>query len=1119
MGERIRAYDWTSTPLGPPAQWPQSLKTAIRIMLASRQPIWIGWGEELIYFYNDPYKSIIRGRHPIALGKPTMQVWPEIWPVIGPMLETAMEGVEGTYVEEQLLIMERDGWREETYYTYSYTPIPDERGEAAGILCVNTDDTQRVISQRQLSLLGELGALTADLHTWHEVCERASQALAGDRKDLPFSLFYVLDESGASASLVGTVGIRAGHASAPQTIALSDSSLWPLAETLQSNTPQIISDLRERHLDLPSEPWSQPPAMAVALPVTASNEHGRSGVLIVGLNPFRQYNEDYKSFLSLICRQITGAITIATSYEQERKRAEALAELDRAKTVFFNNVSHEFRTPLTLMLGPIEELQTRAGNSEQRQQIELLYRNSLRLLKMVNSLLEFSRLEAGRIEACYEPTDLAAATTELASVFRSAIEKAGLRFKVECPRLPEPVYVDREMWEKIVLNLISNALKFTFKGEISVALRWCGERVELSVRDTGVGIPPAELPKLFQRFFRVRGAASRTHEGTGIGLALVQELARLHGGEARVESKEDRGSTFIVSIQTGRAHLPPENIRAPLECSQRLGATPFVQEALRWLPETASADNGPPEKLDLLTVPSKAPPLDAPRILLADDNSDMREYVRRLLGSAFRVEAVADGQAALERIQVSRPDLVITDVMMPRVDGFALLKQLRSDAHTRTLPVIMLSARAGEEARIEGLDAGADDYLIKPFGARELLARVESHLKLARLRRENEERVRQSEERFQIAARATNDVIWDADLVAGTVSWNEAIVGLTGLSREQIRPDASWWYEHIHEKDYERVAGGIRAVIDGAANFWRDEYRFRRADGSYAHIFDRGYVIRDAAGKAVRMIGAMQDVTERKKAEEELHAAHEQLADRAIHLDNLVQQRTATLRDTVGELEAFSYSIAHDMRAPLRAIQGFAQILTEEYGAKIDATGQSYLRRMSTSANRMDRLITDVLNYSRVVRFELPVEPIDLDALLRGILESYPSFHARDGEISIEGKLPTAVGNEAALTQVFSNLIGNALKFVATGTRPHLRIRAEKSGDRVRVFFRDNGIGIGRDYHEKIFGIFQRIDKSYEGTGIGLAIAKKATERMSGSIGLESEPGKGSTFWIELPTR
>ncbi len=366
-------------------------------------------------------------------------------------------------------------------------------------------------------------------------------------------------------------------------------------------------------------------------------------------------------------------------------------------------------------------------------------------MKLVNTLLDFSRIEAGRIEAVYQATDLAALTTDLASIFRSAIERAGLSLRVECPPLPEPAYVDRDMWEKIVLNLLSNAFKFTLQGEISVELRAAGQQIELSVRDTGTGIPAEELPRLFERFHRVQNAQARTNEGSGIGLALVQELVKLHGGSIRVESVPGAGTVFTVSIPLGNAHLPADRIQAPrTQVSTALGAEPYIGEALRWLP----AEDFPVASADLsagvefqsassrITPRDAAGALPASRILLADDNADMREYVQRLLGEHYEVVTVADGQAALENARERAPDLILTDVMMPRLDGFGLLQAIRNDPALKNTPVILLSARAGEESRIEGLESGANDYLVKPFSARELLARVASHLTMARIRRE-----------------------------------------------------------------------------------------------------------------------------------------------------------------------------------------------------------------------------------------------------------------------------------------------------------------------------------------------------------------------------------------------
>jgi PAS domain S-box-containing protein len=436
-------------------------------------------------------------------------------------------------------------------------------------------------------------------------------------------------------------------------------------------------------------------------------------------------------------------ITEKKAQEREiARQREELAKLDELKTQFFANISHEFRTPLTLMMGPLEDAigEAEALSPANRERLEFAHRNALRLLKLVNTLLDFSRIESGRIQASYEPADLAPLTAELASVFRSAIERAGMNLRIDCQPISENVYVDREMWEKIVLNLVSNAFKFTFEGEIEVSLRQIDSHVQMTVRDTGTGIPPDELPRLFERFHRAKGARGRSYEGSGIGLALVQELVKLHGGSVRVESEVGRGSSFIVSLPLGKAHLPADRIEpARVASPAGLRTEGYLEEAGRWLPDDGE------------TAPLRAErTASGRRILLADDNADMRDYVRRLLAeSGHDVEAVADGLHALSAAQARKPDLVLTDVMMPGLDGFGLLRELRADPALQDVPIILVSARAGEEARIEGMQAGADDYLIKPFSARELLARVESHLKMARFRRDTAEAVRLRTAQFE----------------------------------------------------------------------------------------------------------------------------------------------------------------------------------------------------------------------------------------------------------------------------------------------------------------------------------------------------------------------------------
>ena len=412
-----------------------------------------------------------------------------------------------------------------------------------------------------------------------------------------------------------------------------------------------------------------------------------------------------------------------------------LGELDSAKTAFFSNVSHEFRTPLTLILGHVERALSTPAGVLGGEDLAALHRNSLRLLRLVNSLLDFSRIESGGLQMSFAPTDLATLTSGVAGAFQSLFQDAGLSLVVECPRLPEPVYVDAAQWEKVIMNLVSNAFKFTFEGEIAVRLSWQGDHVELTVRDTGTGIPEAELPRIFERFHRVEGSRGRSFEGSGIGLSLVHELVRLHGGKVEVESELGRGTTFVVKIPKGFEHLPKERLveESPFSPKSDAAVNAQIFEAKQWEREG--------EDTRVLSTPqptesqSNVTNVTNGRLLVADDNADMREYLRRLLSPHWAVELVPNGAVALARALEAPPDLVLSDVMMPEMDGVSLLNALRADARTSTVPVILISARAGEEARLTGLETGADDYLVKPFSAREVLTRIRTHLEMAKLRR------------------------------------------------------------------------------------------------------------------------------------------------------------------------------------------------------------------------------------------------------------------------------------------------------------------------------------------------------------------------------------------------
>lgn len=780
-------------------------------------------------------------KHPTALGQPVSECWHEIWHILQPLIDTPFFGGPSTWMEDILLEINRHGFVEETHFTIAYSPLPDESQPSGigGVLATVHEISEKVVAERRITVLRDLGARVVEARSAEDSCAVAAETLSKHPKDVPFALIYLFDADRDQAHLAGWAGISRGETLSPPLIRLSENQqVWNLLQVSQTEQLQVVEDLSRFSPEVPAGPWSDPPQQAVIAPIHSNIPHQLAGFFIAGVSSRLKLDDSYRSFIELAAAQIATAVATARAYEEEKRRVEALSELDRAKTTFFSNVSHEFRTPLTLMLGPLEEALWNSGlPKEIHDQLETVRRNSLRLQKLVNNLLDFSRIEAGRMQARYEPVDLSVLTADLASAFRSAIETAGIRFVVNCPALPAPVYVDRGMWEKIVLNLISNAFKFTFEGEIEVCLKSLEGSVELTVRDTGTGIPAAELPRVFERFHRVENAQRRTYEGSGIGLALVQELARLHGGSVHVQSEFGSGTVFTVTIPYGHSHLPAEHINASnSHDSSTAGATAFVQEALRWSPGTAAIGQ---TAASVLPEHSGAEALFyGKRILVADDNSDMRKYLHRLLAPYFVVQTAADGQAALELAKANSPDLVLTDVMMPRLDGFGLLRALREDPATATVPIVMLSARAGEESRVEGIQAGADDYLIKPFSSRELLARIEGVLKLQMVRQQAEQTNRLRTAQFETLLNQAPLGVYLVDNHFRIRQVNPTAMSIFGNIPNLIGRDFEEVIHILWEKNYEELVKIFRHTLETGEPYASVEQSERRLDRNRTQYYE-----------------------------------------------------------------------------------------------------------------------------------------------------------------------------------------------------------------------------------------------------------------------------------------
>ncbi|MDT0481043.1 SpoIIE family protein phosphatase [Streptomyces doebereineriae] len=755
FGELLSGIDWAATPLGPPVSWPGPLVDTLRLMLTSDHGMALYWGAEFATLYNLGSTPIVGAKHPWALGRPYKEVFPEVWAhPVSSHFHYVTDTRKPLLVPDELLIMERHGFLEQCYFDSAFQPVLLDDGTAGGVLQILTETTGRVLGERRLRLLSETGTRTAGLPTPGEVARVVAEVAGSYPDEIPFLGMYLASEPGMQRPAAST-GLR----SAPETVSLNAAdgpAAAMLAQVVDNGAPATLpaaaftgGSMAGQHAAASRLPVEQ----ALALPLHCAGQV--EGVLVVGVNPCFPPAGAYHDFLEVLASAVAGALSAALAHEEQRRRAEALAELDRAKTTFFANVSHEFRTPLTLLLGPLQQALADEDRPERREQLELAERGALRLLKQVNTLLDVARAEAGQTRPALEPVDLAGATAELAGVFRSAFEAAGLTLDVDCPPLPKPVPLDREMWEKVILNLLSNALKFTFTGGAQVQVAAASDWARLTVTDTGTGIPADELPRLFERFHRVRGARSRSHEGSGLGLVLVKDLVEAHGGTVGVDSRLGQGTTLTVDLPFATAQrprpAPPEaDAGSPGEIPREGGGgrpgrrAAYVDEALGWLaadPVPAAATSAAPAPHapathDALHGPSPHES-DRPhraRLLVVDDNADMRAYLTQLLQPDYDVLLAADGRAALEMALAQPVEMVLSDVMMPRMDGFELVRALRADPRTARLPIVLLTARAGEEESVQGRHAGADDYLAKPFSARQLLARVRTGLELSRLR-------------------------------------------------------------------------------------------------------------------------------------------------------------------------------------------------------------------------------------------------------------------------------------------------------------------------------------------------------------------------------------------------
>ncbi|KAL7425265.1 hypothetical protein Q5752_000953 [Cryptotrichosporon argae] len=1187
--------DWSKTSLGPRESWSPQLECMINLVIDSNTQDSLWLGTDFVQIYNQGYSKILN--HPTGFGRPAIEQWASLWEGIGPIIDRGMRG-ESCYFTDDLLLyaIGPTGNFCERYHTWSFVPIRGDGGRVLGLYNPTTETTDAVLARRRQETM-------RDLSEEIQVARSSKQYFAGiadvferNPKDIPFALCYSIakgaDGEGSTLTLEQSVGVPADHPAGPAKIIVaprdilhvddigspapsamsagsgrflhsSERAAWPIAYALQTRQCVVVDDCAAIVKGCPVRQWDALPEAAIIIPICSDGAHEPAqAVLILGLNLYCPLDADYEEWIHVMRAHLTSSLASVRSFEVEQQRLLDKERMERAKTAWFQGAAHDLRSPLTLVVGPLEDVLATKLTSAQRSALGLAQRNASRVLRLVNALLDFSRLEAGRLEGRFVATDLGRFVGELAELFRPAIERRHITFNVDIQPREGVVFIDPTLLETVVTNLLSNALKYTEEGEISVRLSYDANHADIAVVDTGFGIPSGELGAVTDRFHRATTALSRGTEGTGIGLALAKEIVRLHDGELLIESRiadehdEDgeHGSTFTARIPLVERDVVFDSIKR--ESFGTYGKA-VADDAMGWSDDTASeSDRAPSEPTTAGTLETFLfEPGDT--LLIVDDDHDMRKYIRHIFSPYVAVLEAGGAEEALEIARQHPTDLILSDVMMRGQTGVEFCMAIRQEPATRLVPVVLHSAAIDDETRMAALTSGADDFLAKPFRPRELLARVHLHMQLGKRRQDLEARYAAREQELRVLSDHCPSGIMRADTDGRIVYGNAAWRAFAGIGDDE---DPSKWPAWVADDD-----GGARRAQLMAE--WDDVVHGEHAERTLTWTWRNGTTV---SGRFIRLdmmvpgmtgvLGCLADITlqlaqlraaeDRRREAEESKRQQELLIDTTSHEIrtpiSAILQCSSLARANLKELRVTltrpdfrpSAKLFRDIDDDIEALESIYQCgLTQERIANdVLSLGRIQLDMLTFYDAPMD-IQKDISKIISVFKSEAAVKDIQL------VFEVGPSF-ARTGVAAVKT-------DHVRLGQVITNLVSNAMRFIATSQRRLITVRCDvafrspeagtcavpdiEDGDLpsipppddtpawLYVSVHDTGPGLGPDELQMLFQRFSQgstmIHSRYGGSGLGLFICRRITELLDGRIEVQSVLGQGSVFRFFIKTR